>query len=414
MQEKEKRYPAGKVSAFLDARHEFVVELQRNMTALPAIGPDNNGAGESGKALYLLQILRGLGLEDIQEFNAADERVPGGFRPNLAARVPGRSRRTLWVIGHMDVVPPGDLSLWKSSPHELRQEGDLLHGRGVEDNQQAIASVLLVVKTLQELNLTPDLSLGVLFVSDEETHSEYGLKHVLRAAPRLIARDDLVLIPDIGDKFGEYIEIAEKSCLWLKISVSGKQCHASTPGEGINTLLASSAAILALDDLHKKFPQENSLYNPAGSTFVPSKKEANVENINTVPGLDVFYLDCRVLPEISLDAVISVAGEIVRAAAKSYGAGARVDVVHQSPAPEPTSLDAPVVRRLARSLERLRRLEPKPFGAGGQTVAGLLREKRIPAAAWSTVLGNPHAPNEKSSLMNTLADAKIIVDMLFD
>jgi succinyl-diaminopimelate desuccinylase len=414
MPDREKRYPMGEVNAFLDARHEFVVELQRNMTALPAVGPDNKGEGENGKARYLLQILRGLGLEDIHEFNAADKRVPCGFRPNLAARVPGRRKRTLWIIGHMDVVPPGDLSLWTSSPYELHREGDLLRGRGVEDNQQAIVCALLAIKTLKELNLTPDLSLGVLFVSDEETHSKYGLEHVLRVAPHLIAQEDLLLVPDIGDRRGEYIEVAEKSCLWLKISISGKQCHASTPDEGINSLLASAAAILALDDLHKKFPQENALYNPARSTFVPSRKEANVENINTVPGLDVFYLDCRVLPEISHDAVINAAGEIVRAAAGAYGAGTEVAVVHQSPAPEPTSLDAPVVRRLMCSLETLRRLEPKPFGAGGQTVAGLLRKKHIPAAAWSTIMGNPHAPNETSSIINTLADAKIIVNMLFD
>jgi succinyl-diaminopimelate desuccinylase len=139
-----------------------------------------------------------------------------------------------------------------------------------------------------------------------------------------------------------------------------------------------------------------------------------VENINTVPGLDVFYLDCRVLPEIDLAEVIKTTGEIVRAAAKPYGAGAVIEVVHQSKAPLPTSAEAPVVRRLARSLKKLRHLEPKLFGAGGQTVAELLRAKNIPTAAWSTIIGNPHTPNEASSIINTIADAKIIVDMLFD
>jgi succinyl-diaminopimelate desuccinylase len=152
-----------------------VLELQKNLTAIPAIGPDNHGEGEAKKALYLLKILRKLGLTEIQEINADDERVPAGFRPNLAVRLPGKSRQTLWVVGHMDVVPPGDASLWKSPPFELRQDGDLLYGRGVEDNQQAIVSALLVLKTVLDLKFVPDLSLGVLLVSDEETHSTHGL-----------------------------------------------------------------------------------------------------------------------------------------------------------------------------------------------------------------------------------------------
>ena len=147
---------------------------------------------------------------------------------------------------------------------------------------------------------------------------------------------------------------------------------------------------------------------------MPSKKEANVDTINTVPGLDVFYLDCRVLPGVELEAVAARAEELILKAVKPYQAGARVEAVHAEKAPAPTGMDAPVVKRLARSLEKLRNLEAKPVGAGGQTVAAVLRARGIPTAAWSTILGNAHAPNEKSSIINTVADAKIFTDMLFD
>ena len=33
------------------------------------------------------------------------------------------------------------------------------------------------------------------------------------------------------------------------------------------------------------------------------KKEANVPNINTIPGEDSFFMDCRILPQYSLDEV---------------------------------------------------------------------------------------------------------------
>ena len=45
---------------------------------------------------------------------------------------------TLWTVGHMDVVPVGDLNLWSGDPFTLRVDGDTLIGRGVEDNHQGI------------------------------------------------------------------------------------------------------------------------------------------------------------------------------------------------------------------------------------------------------------------------------------
>lgn len=399
---------------YAEKQADFVINLQRNMTAIPAIGPDNKGQGEAEKAAYLKRILKELKADYIMNIDAPDSRVPGGLRPNIVAHIKGRSEQTLWVIGHMDVVPVGDESLWNTPPFEMRQDGDWLIGRGVEDNQQAIATALLVWKTLVDTSTVPDLTYGVIFVSDEETHSVYGLNHVVKDMPALIKPGDLVLIPDIGDKMGADIEIAEKSCVWLKVIVTGKQCHASTPDEGINTLLASSAAVLALDELYKEFPQREPLYRPAHSTFVPSKKEANVENINTVPGLDVFYVDCRVLPGINLLDVRKKAEDICKRAVKPYNADVTIEIVFEEQAPAPTGLDAPVVQRLMRSLRSLRGVEGRPVGAGGQTVAAILRHMGIPAVAWSTIISNAHTPNERSSIINTIGDAKVVLDMLFD
>lgn len=403
-----------KIAEYLDTQADFVIELQKNMTAIPAIGPDNSGDGETQKAIYLRKELLKLGLTDIIEINAPDDRVSSGIRPNLAVKVAGKKSQTLWVIGHMDVVPTGDESLWTSPPFEMTQNGDLLIGRGVEDNQQAIVTALLALKTILANSIVPDIGLGVLLVADEETHSDYGLHYVQKHRPDLIAKDDLVVIPDIGDPFGKYIEIAEKSCLWLKVSVTGKQCHASTPAKGINTLMAASACVLAMDELYHIFPQEDALYQPPHSTFVPSKKEANVENINTVPGLDVFYIDCRVLPTQNLDSVVEKVHELAEKAAKPYKAGVRVEIVHKEDAPEPTSPEAPVVQRLMRAIKTMRGQDATPLGVGGQTVAAVLRAQGIPTAAWSTIISNAHAPNETSSITNTIADAKVITCMLFD
>lgn len=400
--------------AYLDDRSDRVIHWQREMTSRPALGPENGGQGETAKAEWLAEELKRLAVPNIVSHPCEDARVSVGYRPNISARIPGKSPRTLWVIGHMDVVPPGDESLWGGPPYELRVEGDYIFGRGVEDNQQAIASALLVAECLRAKEVEPETGFGMLFVSDEETGMKYGLPHVLQSAPDLFGPDDMFLVPDMGVNDGSMIEIAEKSCLWLRITVTGKQCHASTPDQGVNSLVAASACVLELEKLYTIFRSKNPLFSPSWSTFVPSKKEANVENINTLPGRDVFYLDCRVLPEYDLAEVEKEVRLITKAVAAKYSVDVTVEAVHQEQAPDATPQDSAVVQKLTAALTAQRGITPTICGAGGQTVAACLRGNGLPAAVWATLLPNPHTPNERSRISATIADAKVMLEMLFD
>ena len=208
-------------------------------------------ARELAKALYIEDCLRACGVSDIRRLDAADPRVPSGLRPNVVARIPGRSSRTLWLFAHMDVVPPGDPALWHSDPWQVVRQGDMLVGRGVEDNQQGLVSMLLLAEALHACDITPELSLGLVFMADEECGNDYGLAHVLErhaALPegeRFLRADDFYIVPDSGSPTGADIEVAEKCLCWLKVDVSGVQCHASTPHKGRNAFVAGAAAVLA-------------------------------------------------------------------------------------------------------------------------------------------------------------------------
>ena len=118
--------PVRQLIESIGLQRDKVIEYQTAMTAIPALGPDNGGTGEMAKARYLEGILRDLGCRDIVHIDAPDPRVPDGVRPNIAARFPGKSSRTLWIMGHMDVVPPGELSQWKTNPWEVRVDGDTI------------------------------------------------------------------------------------------------------------------------------------------------------------------------------------------------------------------------------------------------------------------------------------------------
>jgi len=403
-----------KILAGLDERRENVIDLQRSLTAIPALGPDNKGDGERAKADFCLEYLKGLGFTQVRELNAPDARVSCGHRPNIAAVIPGKdSSRTFWVISHLDIVPPGDLSLWNTDPYELKVDGDMITGRGVEDNQQGMVSSAMLAAELLKQGVTPPVNFGLLYVADEETGSKYGLDFLAANHPELFGKNDLILVPDFGDFQSEMVEVAEKSMYWLKVIVNGKQCHASTPEHGVNTLVASASMILKIRTLYDRFNAQDPLFEPPCSTFEPTMKEANVENINTIPGRDVFYVDCRVLPQYDLSEVLEAVKAIGAEAEKEYGVIVSYEDVQREQAAPPTSPDSPIVTKLIAAIKETYANNPRAVGIGGGTVAAYLRKRGHDAVVWCTCIHNAHQPNERSSVTKTLDDAKVMARVLF-
>ena len=390
-----------------------VVALQRDLVAIPALGPANGGHGEQEKAAYLLGILEDLGIAEIEEIRAPDSDVACGFRPNMSAVIPGRDpSRTLWIISHLDIVPPGDEALWTGPPYALRVEGDLMYGRGVEDNHQGIVSSLLVAEALKAAFQPPPINYGMLFVADEETANRKGLEYVLENRPSLFRADDLILVPDFGSPDGDLVEVAEKSMLWLMITVQGRQCHASTPQKGRNTLVAAADLIVRLRGLYSRFPDQDQLFVPPFSTFEATKKEANVPNINTIPGRDVFYLDCRVLSHYALQDVMDALAGYSDQISREHGVQVAWKIVQEVRSAPATSVESPIVRRTLAAVRDIIGTVPKPQGIGGGTVASLLRRKGLPVVVWSTLLGAAHQPDEHSSIRNTITDALVMAHVL--
>lgn len=384
-----------------------MIALQRELVRRVAVGPDQGGPGEGEKAAFLADLLRTWGLV-VENYPAPDPRVAGGERPNLVAYLPGQRPEKVWVLSHLDVVPPGDLALWESDPFTLRVEGERLIGRGTEDNHHGIVASLMAVRALLDLNLTPPRTIGLALVADEETGSSKGLDFLLRTQPQLFSPRDLIIVPDAGSPDGTLVEVAEKSILWLRLILLGQQCHASRPQLGRNTLRAAAHVIVALEALAREFSGENPLFDPPVSTFEPTRKEANVPNINTIPGRDVFYLDCRVLPEYDLDAVKERVQALGEEAAGKFGVRLEVEVVQELRSPPPTPADAPVVQALVRAIREVYGRDAKPRGIGGGTVAAFFRQRGLPAAVWMTVTHTAHQPNEYCLLGNLVGDARVL------
>ncbi len=394
----------------IDEYRDFIIDVQTQMTACPAITPhEKGGLGESAKAEYLLKVLKAMKFDEINVLEVKDPASPTGVRPNIVAKYYGENRsKTLWVMAHMDVVPPGDLSMWKTDPFKAVVKGDKIYGRGTEDNQQGLVSGLLAAKALMDSGVRPPVNYALLLNADEEVGSDYGIVAVLKKHGKIFGKEDCFIVPDGGNAKGDMVEIAEKNMMWLKITVIGKQTHASTPQNGNNAFVAASHLVVALRDLYKQFNKKDRLFDVPYSVFEPTKHEANVPNVNTIPGSDVFYLDCRVLPCYTNKQVLDAVLKIAKTVEKKFKVKITVkDVIND--ASKPTDKNAEIVKLVTKYVKEVYRNNPKVQGVGGGTVAAYLRNAGFPAVVYSKLDEMMHQPNEYSSIKNTIGDGKVVL-----
>jgi len=282
----------------------------------------------------------------------------------------------------------------------------------VEDNQQGVVASALAALALMREGFHPARPTTLLFVADEEMGSEYGVGWLMKAHGDLFRPGDMALVPDSGDARGESVEVAEKNIAWARFTVRGTQAHGSRPDHGVNAHLAGAALILRLhEDLAKKFDGRDPLFEPAGSTFEPTRKDANVPNVNTIPGEDVFYYDMRILPRYPVDDVLGEVDRVQAAVEAAYGVRVERALVQRMESPA-TAADAPVVGLLARAAREVYGVTTRPVGIGGGTVAAYLRKAGMDAVVWSRIAGNAHAPDEYALLDNILGDAAVMALMM--
>jgi succinyl-diaminopimelate desuccinylase len=388
-------------------KQEMVTTLIR-LISVPAVGPESGGEGEMTKADVLMQVLSEVDFDRIERYDAPDPRVPSGKRPNIVACLEGKSdAKRLWVVTHLDVVSAGEESLWRiTKPFDPKILDDRVYGRGSEDNGQSLVASVFAVKALKLLGIKPERTFALAFVADEEQGSTMGIQHLLEKG--LFRKDDLVLVPDSGSSSGDFIEVAEKSILWFKLITFGKQSHGSLPNKGLNAHRVGMQLAVELDDfLHRKYNSRDDYFDVSYSTFEPTKKEKNVDSVNIVPGEDVSYFDCRILPQYSLDEVLNDIGKITATYQSKTGAKIRLELLQKQASAPIADINSGLVPLLKEVLHKARGSEASIGGVGGGTCAAFFRNAGIPAVVWSTIDEVPHQPDEYAKIANIVADAKV-------
>jgi succinyl-diaminopimelate desuccinylase len=257
----------------------------------------------------------------------------------------GEGADMIGVLGHVDVVPAGDLQQWKTPPFEPTILDGKMFGRGTQDDKGPTLAALFATKALMNLGITFNKRIRFIFGTDEETlwrcmnryceleehptmgftpdsafplvYAEKGLLQLVlegknKTSLRLKSGSAFNAVPDSakysGNKSKELCSVLEKLQFAYEIDgndliVLGKSVHAQVAENGINSinrlLIAlkqvgyTSKTIELINDLVREDPFAINIFGQLEDE-VSGKLKFNVGKIELNDEHEKLFIDIRI------------------------------------------------------------------------------------------------------------------------
>ncbi len=282
----------------------------------------------------------------------------GGAKPtkhNLVVRYHGSgARKPILLLAHIDVVE-AKREDWSMDPFQLIEKDGYFYGRGTGDDKAQAAIWLANLIQYKKENFKPDRDLIVALTADEEGGGPYNGVDWLLANHRDLIDAEFALNEGgwgeiiNGKRIANYLQVAEKYVVNFRFEVRNKGGHSSLPVKE-NAIYRLAAALQRLgefgfplktnevtaayfqqmakidssplkDDLAKTATgSQGSMQRVAASspafnavlrtTCVATMLEGG-HALNALPQLAAASVNCRVLPEDSVEFVQSTLQKVV-------------------------------------------------------------------------------------------------------
>ncbi|WP_300343342.1 Sapep family Mn(2+)-dependent dipeptidase [Fusobacterium sp.] len=349
----------------------------------------------------------------------------------------GEGDKLVGVLGHLDVVPPGNLEKWDNPPFSPVIKDGKYYGRGSQDDKGPTLAAIYALKTLLDSGLKLNYRVRFIFGTDEENlwrdmpkyiekeemptigftpdskfpliYSEKGLLQC-----KLVGKNESGMVFKGGDAFNSVpsnmivpkdeelkrvltelnYEFEEKE---NDIEIIGKSVHAQVAETGINAINRYMHALTLLGKESKsgKFISENLIgFDFAEPIFGLIKDEHsgelkfNVGKIEFTENEEILGIDMRIPVTYDKEEIVKTLSE----KAKEYGFEYRQhDYLKSIYVP----LDSELITTLMSAYQEVTGdMESQPVASGGATYARAMEN----CVAFGCVLpGRPkteHQPNE--------------------
>jgi predicted dipeptidase len=418
---------------YLDNQQDSLVASLKELISVPSVLDDGGGGYPFGEAVH----------HALQK--VADLCAELGFQAHYdgegyyAYADIGQGDELVAVLGHMDVVPPGDLESWNADPFDPVVADGKLFGRGAQDDKGPTLAAIFAAKALMDAGVTFNKRLRFIFGGDEEslwrgvaryaekeepadmgfspdsrfplTYAEKGLlQAVLEASnqsslPTMhlggafnAVPDKVVYTGDDGEIVAAKLDELGFACELTGdgVVVAGKAAHAMNPEEGVNAVVrlamaldalgSDSKAVHFLAQMVKEDPQATDAFGSIEDD-VSGKLTFNVGKLD-IDDVERVSVDIRIPVTVDKEEVVAK----LRAAAAEYGLEYReYDWLASLYVP----LDHPLVRTLMQVYQDVTGDEnSKPMVSGGATYARTMPNCVAYGALFPGKEQTEHQPNE--------------------
>lgn len=166
-------------------------------------------------------------------------------RYNLYATFCGKGGRSLLFNGHIDTMPPGDLSKWEKNPYEPYVKENRLYGLGTADMKGGLMASILAVKLLQDAGIELPGDVIVTSVCDEEG----GGNGSIQAAMNKKSADGVV----VCEGTSEELILAHMGFVFFSVKLSGKSNHSGAKWKGVSAIEKAVKLIQELQELEHRW-----------------------------------------------------------------------------------------------------------------------------------------------------------------
>lgn len=210
-------------------------------------------------------------------------------RPNVIGILNGTGNGNSIILnGHVDVVSPEPLSLWKHDPWSGEIEEGRLYGRGSWDMKAGIASMIYALKAIQHENISLRGNVILESVIEEEAGGSGGtLTTILDGITA-----DAAIIPEPTSL---NVFVASAGVKYFKIKILGRSNH---PFNIKNSVNAFEKAILIYNELKKLDKKRSQIRYPLFKSTADYSCNLNIGEIksgnwpSTIPGWA--EMNCRI------------------------------------------------------------------------------------------------------------------------
>jgi acetylornithine deacetylase/succinyl-diaminopimelate desuccinylase-like protein len=280
---------------------------------------------------------------------------PNPKKHNLVVRYHGSgARKALLLLAHIDVVE-AKREDWSMDPFELNEKDGYFYGRGTGDDKAQAAIWLANLITFKKEGFQPDRDLIVALTADEEGGGPFNGVDWLLANHRALIDAEFCLNEggwgEIvgGRRVANYLQVAEKYVLNFRFEVRNKGGHSSLPVRD-NAIYHLAGALQRLSDFSfplktneitaayfeqmaaldksalkdelakaatgsqasmEKVAAASPAYNATLRTTCVATMLEGGHALNALPQLAAASVNCRVLPEDSVDFVESTLRKVV-------------------------------------------------------------------------------------------------------